>query len=89
MFWKALKGASRELQEKFFRYSYHVNPVDYPNDDYGNRMYKTFEEFQSELASMDESEENIRAAREDILKIIIDLSTKGELLFPLVKINDN
>jgi hypothetical protein len=89
LFHKALKGASPELQEKFFKYSYLVNPVDYPNNDYGNRMYKTIEEFQSELESMDESEETIREAQEDILKIIIDLSTKGELLFPLVKINDN
>ncbi|MDR0997631.1 MAG: hypothetical protein LBL70_01070, partial [Treponema sp.] len=89
MFWKALKGASRELQEKLFRYSYHVNPVDYPNNDYGNRMYKTFDEFLSELESMDESPENIREAQENILKTIVDLSINGELLFPLVKINDN
>jgi flagellar motor switch protein FliG len=84
MFMKALKGASREMREKFFRYSYLVNPIDYPNDDYGNRMYKTFEEFQSALESMKETSENVREAQEDILEIIIDLSTDGELLFPLV-----
>ncbi|MDR3139462.1 MAG: hypothetical protein LBT95_07285, partial [Treponema sp.] len=64
-------------------------PVDYPNNDYGNRMYKTFDEFQSMLESLEESAENIREAQEDIFEIIIDLATKGELLFPLVKISDD
>jgi flagellar motor switch protein FliG len=82
---KALKGASGETQERFFT-DYKVNPIN--STTYTSKEYETLDEFKSFLASIDDSVELVKEAKNAILKIINELFNKGELLFPLVETDD-
>jgi flagellar motor switch protein FliG len=84
VFSKALKGASNKLQEKFF-YDDNINQLD--PETYAKREFETLDEFHSYLESIDDSDGLVKEARDDILKIINELINKGELLFPLSKLD--
>jgi flagellar motor switch protein FliG len=81
---RALKGASKELQERFFDDN-NINQID--PETYAKREFETLDEFRSYLESIDDSDALVKEARGDILKIITELMAKGELLFPLSKID--
>jgi flagellar motor switch protein FliG len=85
-FLQALKGASGEIQERFFR-DYFVNPLE--SETYSERESATFGEFKSYLESLDESFGNVMDAQNRLLKIVNELEARGELLFPLVKVEDD
>jgi hypothetical protein len=81
---QSLKNTSDEILKRFFNDKY-VNNINWETFD--KKEYETFEDFKSTIESIIEvSSGLIKDAQDKILESIIELSKKGELLYPLNKI---